>query len=67
MKKVKFIEKDNNWTDGTTTYWFAVDGETFGVVEGGESWNSKVVDCDGMPSDAYTLDDLVVTDEMRAI
>lgn len=32
-----FTSKDQNWTDGTTTYWFDVNGEAFGIVHGGES------------------------------
>ncbi|BEO75158.1 MULTISPECIES: hypothetical protein [Serratia] len=64
--KATYISKDQNWNDGTTTYWFDVNGETFGVVHGGESWNAKVVDCDGAPSDQYTVDQFNVTEEMIA-
>ncbi|MCR0998685.1 hypothetical protein [Serratia rubidaea] len=61
-----YISKDQNWNDGTTIYWFDVNGETYGVVHGGESWNSSVVDCDGAPSDHYTADQFNVTEEMIA-
>ncbi|WBW63310.1 hypothetical protein [Klebsiella electrica] len=62
--KATYLSKDQNWTDGTTVYWFDVNGETFGVLHGGESWNSTVVDCDGVPSDQYTVDQFNITEEM---
>lgn len=56
---VEFITADQNWQDGTTTYWFKLNGEhgsgrefeneTFGIVEGER--NPGPVDCDGMPID----------------
>ncbi|MDY7621038.1 hypothetical protein ABUK00_11340 [Raoultella planticola] len=64
--KATYTNKDQNLTDGTTVYWFDVNGETYGVVHGGESWNAQVVDCDGMPSDQYTIDQLNITEEMIA-
>jgi hypothetical protein len=66
---IEFIGSDQNWQDGTTTYWFRIDGQTFGVVEGER--NPGVIDADGMPVDYNdTLRNqvqsaCVVTDEMR--
>lgn len=64
-----YTGKDQNWNQGTTTYWFDLsNGETYGVVEGGESWNSSVVDVDGGPVDEVPQAIervLVVTQEMR--
>ncbi|MCP4282817.1 MAG: hypothetical protein GY776_22835, partial [Alteromonas sp.] len=72
--------KDQNWNDGSTTYWFNVNGEcgafgidfdneTYGIAEsGGES---KLLDCDGCPMNEgdgesiAVIGLLVVTDEMR--
>lgn len=65
-----FTSKDNNWMEGTTTYWFSFEGETFGIVEDGPT--SSVVDYEGYPLDTneYMLIRVkrtcVVTDEMRA-
>lgn len=64
--KATYSSKDQNLTDGTTVYWFDVNGETYGVVHGGDSFNATVVDCDGVPSDQYTTDQLNVTEEMIA-
>lgn len=64
--KTTYMSKDQNWNDGTTTYWFDVNGDTYGVVHGGESCNSKVVDCAGAPSDYYTADQFEITPEMIA-
>ena len=67
----KFMGKDQNWADGTTTYWFDVDGEQCGVVE--SECGASFVDCDGCTIDdgaswstMAAVRDLVVTDEMRA-
>ena len=69
IMNTQYLGKDQNWNNGSTTYWFEIDGESFGVVEGN---CSGFVDCDGYPigqPDAETADKLshaVVTDEMRA-
>ena len=70
MKNATYIEKDQNWTDGNTTYWFDVEGETYGVVEGE---NAGLVDSESMPIDsepqhiqARIAAACVVTDAMRA-
>lgn len=69
-----YIGKDQNTNNASTTYWFDVDGETFGVVE--SCGETSFVDCDGYPTskdticqaDRNILDALetAVTDEMRA-
>lgn len=64
--KATFTSKDNSRADDTTTYWFDINGETYGVVHSGESWNSQVVDSDGVPSTDYTVEQFVITDEMIA-
>jgi len=61
-----FISKDQNWADGTTTYWFNVNGDTYGVVHGGETWNAKVVDRDGCPTSDYSVDQFNITNQMIA-
>lgn len=69
MKTATYIEKDQNWMDGSTTYWFDVDGDEYGVVEGE---NAGVVDSDSDPIDyndglrAEIEARCIVTDEMRA-
>ena len=47
-----FTSKDQNWQDGTTTYWFVLNGdkfdnETFGIVV--SDTDSDVVDYCGYP------------------
>ena len=65
-----YLSKDQNWQDGTTTYWFEFVGEIFGVAESGQC--SVIVDCDGYPvntgdnKNARLLPIIeLVTDEMR--
>ena len=67
---MKYLTKDQNRTDETTTYWFNnEDGETFGIVEGG--LDGDVVDCDGMQIDyndrlyRTVKEYCIVTKEMR--
>lgn len=62
MKKPIPTSKDQNWTDGTTTYWFDVDGETYGVVE--SEGQRTVVDCDGAPTTDFVADQFEITTEM---
>ena len=56
MIAVTFTSKDQNWQDGTTTYWFVLDGtdygagcgfdhEMFGIVD--DSGNFSAVESDG--------------------
>jgi hypothetical protein len=40
---------DENYMEGSVTYWFLFEGETFGVVE--SRGESTVVDSDNMPID----------------
>ena len=71
MRTIKFIEKEQDWQNEATRYWFSVDGEEYAVVESGPSALSTIIDKDG--DDVYdrALEGelkavLVVTDEMRA-
>ena len=67
MKTLSFVAKDQNFNDESTTYWFDIDGETWGVVE--SCGKSTIVDCDGCPDNAdvniIKALDGAVTDEMR--
>ena len=77
---VTYIEKEQNWDDEATIYWFYVDGhcantgvefdfDTFGVVE--SSGQTKYIAHDMVPltpGDNQTIsvvDNCMVTDEMR--
>lgn len=76
-----YLSKDNNWANGSTTYWFDVnytdaDGEEINAEMGvAESGNDKpvILDCESCPihagttADYHHYADLIdcVTDEMR--
>lgn len=69
MKTANFIEKDQNWQNETTVYWFELDGETWGVSDcNGER---TIVDCDGCTvsmsdaKNAHLTAALVITEEME--
>ena len=71
MENVTFVEKDQNWQDETTIYWFDVDGESFGVAESGP--DATVLDCDGCPVNTQDAKNArlealkdYVTDELRS-
>ena len=71
MLNAEFIQKDNDWDKESTTYWFDINGETYGVVESGCD-DPVIVDCDSCPvvlSDKKNihLNDLAenVTEELR--
>ena len=72
MNEAKFFEKDNNWKDENTIYWFNVSGEfkgCYGVCD--HNGDLSIVDDEGYPleKDTYTsnflLEFLVITNEMR--
>ena len=69
MSNATFITADQNWQDETTIYWFDMDGEMYGMVEGE---GAGAVDCDGCPIDyndalrAEVERNCIVTDEIRA-
>lgn len=80
MATAKFIEKDQNWQNESTTYWFELNGEdrgtgkefdsdVYGIVESGPE--STVVDCDGCPLtsgdgiEVAVRNTAKVTDQMR--
>lgn len=44
---ITFIDKDQNWQNETTNYWFNVDGETYAVSD--NNGTLKLLDCDGCP------------------
>ena len=70
MTKPIYLSTDYHSTDGQTIYWFDVDGEQFGVVEG---YRAGIVDfscvplvrCDYHRRIELSLRD-AVTDEIRA-
>jgi len=80
MITVKYLSKDNDWQDGSTTYWFELTGTeygvsgfaggVFGVVESGD-YDAVFVDADNYPiadsgSDAIVAKKYcIVTDAMR--
>ena len=47
--EIKFVEKDQNWQNGSTNYWFDVDGETYAICD--EAGQLSLLDCDGCPID----------------
>ena len=73
MTTLTLVSKDNNFANESTTYWFDVSGETYGVVE--SCGETSFVDCDGSTisadtvcaTDAHIISALetAVTDEMR--
>ena len=73
MTKLTFQSKDNNFANESTTYWFDVNGEMYGVVE--SCGETSFVDCDGSQVSADTVCaadmhiinalETAVTDEMR--
>jgi len=79
--KTQFIEKDQNWDAGSTTYWFNLtgtdygteiefDNETYGIIESGCD-DPVVVDSENRPMTAgdrrtiAVINSIRVTDEMR--
>lgn len=67
--EIKFIEKEQDWLNEATRYWFDVDGEEYGVVDSAEE--TSIVDKNG--DDVYNRSletilkrNLIVTDAMRA-
>ena len=68
MENVTFVEKDQNWQEQRTNYWFMVDGESYGVCESFDG-DVTILDCDGYPvnTQGQELDALkdYVTDELR--
>ena len=69
MSSIKFIEKEQDWQNEATRYWFEVDGEECAVVESGGQ--ATILDKNGddvydRALEAQLKSLLVVTDEMRA-
>lgn len=68
MTTATFTTADQNYQNGTTIYWFEMDGETYGVAEGD---NEGILDSDGAPIDyndtlrAEVERECIVTDEIR--
>lgn len=69
MSNANYTGKDQNWQDGTTIYWFEMDGEKYGIAETGPE--TEALDCDGAPIDynenlsRRVIENCIVTDEMR--
>jgi hypothetical protein len=66
---IKFIEKEQDWGNESTRYWFNFEGDEYAVVESGGQ--SKIINEDGdevydRAFDAELKACLMVTDEMRA-
>ena len=80
MLKVNYISKDQNSMDGTTIFWFEIDGEDYGTEKtfDNETFGMAIVECnchltvidvDGFPvSDEYVewivLRECKITEEM---
>lgn len=69
MINAKFIEKEQDWQNECTRYWFEFNGEEYAVVESGGQ--TAIINKDG--NDIYDHDlkaqlksILEVTDDMRA-
>jgi len=69
MSKSNLIEKEQDWANGATRYWFGVGGEYYAVVESAgqstiiDSYGDEVYD-QALEAELKTV--LIVTDEMRA-
>ena len=69
MTSIIFIEKEQDWQNETTRYWFSVNGVEFCVAECGPA--SDILDRNGKPllegeRKAQLRRQFVVTDSMRA-
>lgn len=65
---IQFIEKEQDWQNEATRYWFNVDGEEYAVVESGGSvsiCNAVADDVTDRDFEAVLKANLIVTDEMR--
>lgn len=65
---IKFIEKEQDWQNEATRYWFEVDGEEYAAVE--SRGKTTIIDKNGddvydRALEAQLKSRLVVTDEMR--
>ncbi len=45
--KIKFIDKEQDWANETTRYWFDVDGEDYCIAD--QNGDLTLLDCDGCP------------------
>ena len=45
--EIVFVDKDQNWQDETTNYWFLVDGESYGISD--SNGEQRLLDSDGCP------------------
>jgi len=65
---IKFIEKEQDWANDATRYWFDVNGEEYAVVESG---GRQTIVCEGgdhvynATLEAQLKAVLIVTDDMR--
>ena len=66
---IEFIEREQDWQNETTRYWFRLDGSEYCVAESGPT--SDILDADGKEIADRAIESklramLLVTDEMRA-
>jgi len=47
--EIEHKNTDQNWQEQSTTYWFDVDGESFGLCDKGYGGETRLLDCDGCP------------------
>jgi len=69
VNKFTFIEKEQDWANEATRYWFDVNGDEYAVVESGGQ--STIINKDGddvydRAIEAELKAALIVTEEMRA-
>lgn len=63
MIKSEFVDKDQDWHDESTTYWFLLDGSA-----SGESFDNEtigIVDCGPIPPIVIEADDGALIDGRR--
>jgi hypothetical protein len=61
---MKLIDVTQDWDTESTTYWFALGDEVYGVIESGAG-SPVFVDQNGMPLDDHDCIAAAVTDAMR--
>ena len=55
--KIKFIEKDQNWQEQQTTYWFEVDGAEYAIAD--QNGELSLLDKNSYPIDDWNDHDNV--------
>ena len=64
--KATYLFKELNLADGSTTHWFDIGGETYGVVE--SCGETSFVDCDGatISSDTVCAADMHIIEALES-